>query len=111
MRDLNKHYKDQLVYHNQLATRMTKELEQATATRISATDQMVASIKSELAHVQSEMATKMQPLIDAVVRVERTIEQLQEGFGEMALMVQTLQVDYAGIIKFENSRTVYIIHL
>ena len=90
---------------------MTKELEQAMAMRISAMDQKVASIKSELAHVQSEMAAKMQPLIDAVVRVERTIEQFQEGFGEMVLMVQTLQVDYAGIIKFENNRTVYIIHL
>ena len=51
----------------------------------------MASLKNDVAHIQSEMATKMQPLIDAVVRVETTIQQLQEGFGEMALMVQTLQ--------------------
>ena len=60
-------------------------------------DQQVASIKSEVAHLQSEMTTKMQPLIDSVVRVETTIQQLQEGFGEMALMVQTLQAtSYSG---------------
>ena len=41
------------------------------------------------------MTTKMQPLIDAVVRIdlETTVQQLQEGFGEMALMVQTLQAN------------------
>ena len=54
-------------------------------------------MKSEAAHLQSEMATKLQPLIDSIVRVETTIPQLQEGFGEMALMVQTLQAtSYSG---------------
>ena len=57
----------------------------------------MASLKSDVARLQSEIATKLQPLIDSVVRVETTIQQLQEGFGEMALMVQTLQAtSYSG---------------
>ena len=59
-------------------------------------DQQVASVKGEVAHLQSEMITKIQPLVDAVVRIETTVQQLQ-GFGEMALMVQTLQAaSYSG---------------
>ena len=98
LKDLSKHNKDQFSYHNQLARRASKELEQAIDARITATEQQVASLKSDTAHLQSEMATKMQPLIDAVVRVETTIQQIQEGFGEMALMVQTLQAtSYSGV--------------
>ena len=96
---LSKHYKDQLVYHNQLVTKTTKDvdLEKSIELKTVVMDQQLASIKSEVAQFQSEMATKMQPLIDAVVRTETTIQQLQEGFGEMALMVQTLQAtSYSG---------------
>ena len=51
------------------------------------------------------MVTKMQPLIDAVVRVEKTIQQLQEGFREMALMVQTLQAaSYNGTVIWKISK-------
>ena len=91
LKDLSKHNKDQFSYHNQLTRRASKELQQAMDTKITATEQQMACLKSDIAHIQSEIATKMQPLIDAVVRVETTIQQLQEGFGEMALMVQTLQ--------------------
>ena len=97
LKDLSKHNKDQFSYHNQLTRRASKELQQTLDTKITATEQQMASLKSDIAHLQSEMATKMQPLIDAVVRVETTIQQLQEGFGEMALMVQTLQAtSYSG---------------
>ena len=61
------------------------------------TNQQVVSLKGEVVHLQSEMSSKMQPLIDSVVRMETTVQQLQEGFGEMALMVQTLQAtSYSG---------------
>ena len=97
LRDLSKHYKEQLVYHNQLVTKATRDLEKSVELKTVVMDQQVASIKSEVAHLQSEMTTKLQPLIDSVVRVETTIQQLQEGFGEMALMVQTLQAtSYSG---------------
>ena len=65
--------------------------------KTTAMNQQVASLKTEVAHLQSEMSSKMQPLIDSVVRMETTVQQLQEGFGEMALMVQTLQAtSYSG---------------
>ena len=92
MQDLNKHYKDQLAYHNQLIRKEHKELEYSVTLKTTEMEQQVKSLKSEIAHLQSELATKLQPLIDAVMRAETTIQQLQEGFGEMALMVQTLQV-------------------
>ena len=97
MKDLSKHHKDQTVYHNQLTRRASKERENAIDTKITVVDQQVATVKSDVTHLQSEIATKLQPLIDAVVRAETTIQQLQEGFGEMALMVQTLQAtSYSG---------------
>ena len=97
MKDISKHHKDQTVYHNQLARKASKEREQVIDSKITAVDHQVATVKGEVAHLQSEMATKLQPLIDAVMRAETTIQQLQEGFGEMALMVQTLQAtSYSG---------------
>ena len=93
LKDLSKHNKDQFSYHSQLTRRANKELEQVMDAKITTIEQQVASLKSDTAHLQSEMTTKFQPLIDSVVRVETTIQQLQEGFGEMALMVQTLQVE------------------
>ena len=97
MKDLNKHYKDEQAYHNQLMRKANKGLEQSVMLKTTATEQQVASLKSEIAHLQSELTTKLQPLIDTVVRTDTTIQQLQEGFGEMALMVQTLQAtSYSG---------------
>ena len=75
----------------------TKDLEQSIDSKRAHMDQQLALLKSEVAHIQSEMTAKMQPLIDVVVRAETTLQQLQEGFGEMALMVQTLQAtSYSG---------------
>ena len=34
---------------------------------------------------------KMQPVVSAVSKAETAIQNLQEGFSELALMVQTLQ--------------------
>ena len=97
VKDLHKHYKDDQAYHNQLTRKANKELEKSIVLKTAATEQQVASIKSDVAHLQSEVTTKLQPLIDAIVRLETTIQQLQEGFGEMALMVQTLQAtSYSG---------------
>ena len=97
LKDLHKHYKDQLIHHNQLMKKATKDLEQSIETKRTQIDQQMASLKSNVAHIQLEIATKVQPLIDAVVRMETTTQQLQEGFGEMALMVQTLQAtSYSG---------------
>lgn len=65
-----KHYKEQLVYHNQLVRRATRDLEQSISAKMTKTDKEVASVVSEIAHLQSELATNLQPLIDSVVRME-----------------------------------------
>ena len=91
LKDLSKHYKDQITYHNQLTRKAARDLEQSIGAKTAEIEQQVTSLKSEFSHLQSEMTAKIQPLIDAVVRAETTLQQLQEGFGEMALMVQTLQ--------------------
>ena len=97
LKDLSKHNKEQLSYHNQLARKAAKNVEQSIGAKTAEIEKQVASLDREIAHFQSEMTTKMQPLIDTVVRMETTMQQLQEGFGEMALMVQTLQAtSYSG---------------
>ncbi len=61
---------------------------------LAALKQQVAQLQKSLAEIQTE---KVQPVVDAMVKVESTVQQLQEGFGEMALMVQTLQAtSYSG---------------
>ena len=74
-----------------------RELEQSVNAKTSSMAQQIALLKSEVANLESEVTTKMQPLVDAVLRAETTLQQLQEGFREMALMVQTLQAtSYSG---------------
>ena len=97
MKDLAEHHRHQALYHKQLIKRETKYLERSTVSKNAEISQQLASLKSDLTHLQSEVTTKMQPLVDAVLRAETTLQQLQEGFGEMALMVQTLQAtSYSG---------------
>ena len=97
MKELNKHNKEHFSYHTQLTRRATRDIEQSISAKNAELEQQVATLKSGFAHIETEMTAKMQPLIDAVVRAERTLQQLQEGFGEMALMVQTLQAtSYSG---------------
>ena len=78
-------------------TKTIKESQKSLELRTNAMDQQMALLKSGIANLESEVTTKMQPLVDAVLRAETTLQQLQEGFGEMALMVQTLQAtSYSG---------------
>ena len=53
--------------------------------------QQISDLKSEINHVRREISVKMQPLIANVSQAETAIQNLQEGFSELALMVQTLQ--------------------
>ena len=62
LKELNKHYKDQLTYHNQLMKKATKDLEQSIEIKRTQIDQQMASLKSDVTIVQSEIATKLQPL-------------------------------------------------
>ena len=53
--------------------------------------QQISDLKSEINHVHREISVKMQPLIATVSQAETAIQNLQGGFSELALMVQTLQ--------------------
>ena len=91
VRDLAKHVREQAVYHNQLMKKANKELEQSIETQIASIERQLTSLKTDISQIRSELALKVQPLSEAVTRLETTALQLQEGFNEMALMVQTLQ--------------------
>ena len=53
--------------------------------------QQISDLKSEINHVHREISVEMQPLIAAMSKAETAIQNLQEGFSELALLVQTLQ--------------------
>ena len=95
-------------YHLQLLGRAFKQLsvkfEQKISTQsvasgtsqVQALGQQVVPIGTEQLQTQSDTELSKQ-LLDAVMKVETAVQQLQEGFGEMALMVQTLQAtSYTG---------------
>ena len=51
----------------------------------------ISDLKSEINHVYREISVKLQPVAAAMGKAETAIQNLQEGFSELALMVQTLQ--------------------
>ena len=66
-------------------------LSKAVSASIATTESKIAAMEKDIAHIRGELSLKLQPIVEAVVKVESAIQQLQEGFGEMALLVQTLQ--------------------
>ena len=48
-------------------------------------------LQNELSQMKSQWAAKMKPITDATVKAETAIQQLHEGFTELALVTQTLQ--------------------
>ena len=52
--------------------------------------------------LKREIELKFQTVTQSVVKLETAIQQLQEGFGEMALLVQTLQAtSYSGVFVWK----------
>ncbi len=79
----------------QLLKQSFKKREQSLDSKIMTLTQQNFDLKSELNQVRMETSIKMQP---AVVKAESAVQHLQEGFSEMALMVQTLQAtSYSGV--------------
>ena len=102
MKELSKHYKDMCGYHTQLMKQTMKRVEQAMDSRIKTLIQQNSDLKTELNSVKMDFGVKMQPVVDAVVKAESAIQHLQEGFSEMALMVQTLQAtSYNGVFVWK----------
>ena len=96
---MSDHYEEQSGYHAQLAV---KKIELSMDTRIKTLTQQNAELKAELSRIKLEITMQLQPVIDAVVKAESAIQHLNEGFSEMALMVQTLQAtSYNGIFVWK----------
>ena len=57
-----------------------------TASMVSLESQLKTRLSS-----QEQPSSRLQPLMASVVKMESAVAQLQEGFGEMALIVQSLQ--------------------
>ena len=94
---MSKHETEQTVYHLKLLNRALRksneELQREVNAdpRIQALDAEIASIRDDVAKIRGEPSQQIQPFIEAVMKSETAIQQLHEGFTELALMVQTLQ--------------------
>jgi hypothetical protein len=66
-------------------------MEQAMDDRIKMLIKQNSDLKTESNDIKMEIGVKLQLVVDAVVNAESAIQHLQEGFSEMAMMVQTLQ--------------------
>ena len=62
----------------------------------------IASMKMELNQLKKTTNCQIQPVVEAVMKMESSVQQLQEGFGEMALLLQTLQAtSYNGVFVWK----------
>ncbi len=66
---------------------MIKEIED----KLTVHAQEISDLRSEINYVLREISVKLQPIATALGKAENAIQNLQEGFSELALMVQTLQ--------------------
>ena len=90
-KDLEEHYTTNTKKHIQLTKNSLKQLEKSMDSKLVALSQQISDLKSETNYVHREISVKMQPVASAVSKAETAIQNLQEGFSELALMVQTLQ--------------------
>ena len=90
-KDLEEHYTTNTKKHIQLTKNSLKQLEKSMDSKLVALSQQISDLKSETNYVHREISVKIQPVASAVSKAETAIQNLQEGFSELALMVQTLQ--------------------
>ena len=110
MAELSKHYETEVANHLKLlkrncgdATARNIELVSRSADdKLSSYDKQVAALKSEIHQLRSELVSQMEMVVQSSMKVGRDVQQLQEGFGEMALLVQTLQAtSYSGVFVWK----------
>ncbi len=66
-------------------------MKQTTDRKMALLDNQIDTLKSEIKILKNEMTARVQPLTDAMVKAESAIAQLQDGLGEVSLLLQTLQ--------------------
>ena len=79
----------------------TKEL-RALKDEVQSLKHDIASYKESFDKLRNKLLSRVDHTVQAVVKVESAIRQLQDGFGEMALLVQTLQAtSYGGVFVWK----------
>ena len=111
MKELESHEQDKMVYHLGLvkqtiekskAERAIQLVSRSAETKISSYDQKVHALCSEIEQLKETINCQIQPVVEAVMKMETSVQQLQEGFGEMALLLQTLQAtSYNGVFVWK----------
>ena len=65
-------------------------------------DQQITALQREIHQLRSELLSRVGPVSGSITKVESAVEQLKEGFGELALLVQTLQAtSYSGVFVWK----------
>ena len=101
--NLADHYGEKCAYHNQLMKQSFKESLQLKEDKIKFLTQQNSAFKSELKQMNTMILNMKQDLIgiknvESNLNVESTIQNMKDGFSEMALMIQTLQItSYNGV--------------
>ena len=62
----------------------------------------ISRYSEKIDKLHTELVSRMEPVVQAVMKMETAVQQLQDGFGEMALLVQTLQAtSYSGVFVWK----------
>ncbi len=94
---LEEHYATNMKKHLQLTKNSIQRIDKTMEAKIMMLSEQISDLRSEINHVNREISVQLQPLASAVSKAENAIQNLQEGFSELALMVQMLQsTSYCG---------------
>ncbi len=94
---LEEQYATNTKKHLQLTKNSIQRIDKAMEAKIMMLSEQISDLRSEINHVNREISVQLQPVASAVGKAENAIQNLQEGFSELALMVQTLQAtSYSG---------------
>ncbi len=77
--------------HSKMTLGMLSLIQKEMYRKNSALAEHISDLRSEINFVNREISVQLQPVASAVGKAENAIQNLQEGFSELALIVQTLQ--------------------
>ena len=106
MEELCKHNETEVAKHLMLLKKASKDVtarnielvSRSADDKLSGYDKQIATLRSEIHQLHSELVSRM----EATMKIETVVQQLQDGFGEMALLVQTLQAtSYSGVFVWK----------
>ena len=89
--------------HLLLLKKTTEEKERSSLEKLEKELQLaITQCNRDIDKLRNELMSHIQPMVQAMMKVETVVQQLQDGFGEMALLVQTLQAtSYSGVFVWK----------